>query len=391
MRALRFDSGLLHDGDVAVLHDDVVDVGRERDNHLVLEHASVSRHHARLELRSGGFVIVDRGSRNGVWVNGKRVSFARIEAGDRVGFGDVLARYVDEDSPHPNGDEPRATTVEASGGDALLAEVRAAFAERYEVAALVGRGMQSTVFRARRSSDDAVVALKILAGVLEPGSVEERRFEREGRALARLRHPAIVPIFESGRLGRHPYIAAPYLGGGTLEGGLGDGGALPIDSVIAIGLRLCLALDHAHGAGVLHRDVKPANVLRSDDGQAVLADFGLVKLLEETSLTDRGVALGTPLYMSPEVFSGERATPQSDVWSLGATLYRCLAGQPPFPGRSVAEIAQRVTSPRVSAVPLPSLRPMVPLALARAVHATLEKDPSRRIGSAQELAARLLE
>ena len=248
----------------------------------------------------------------------------------------------------------------------------------------LGRGAMGVVFRAR-GPDGSPVALKLLT---RPGG--SPRLEREARALLRLRHPHLVRLIGAGK-GPPPWVAMELVEGESLEALLQRQGRLPPGRAARVVGQVALALAHVHAEGLLHRDVKPANVLlRSQDGDAVLSDFGLALDPEEDQrLTRSGALLGTPATMSPEQLRAERAEvgPPSDVWALGATLYRCLTGSEPFPQGDLLELMTHVASGRVR--PPRAVDPRIPTWLEAVCLDCLRTDPQAR-PPAQEVAERLL-
>jgi serine/threonine protein kinase len=216
---------------------------------------------------------------------------------------------------------------------------------KYEILEEIGRGGFATVYKARDTKLDRVVALKILHPYWTEAPDFAARFRREARAAARLRHPHIVTVYEAGEAGGHLYIAMEYLPGRTLQTLLEAEGALPLERALPILEQVAEALDHAHGQGVVHRDVKPGNVIveETERGvQATLTDFGLVKAMEgSVALTSQGTLLGSPEYMAPEQADPERAAkvgPAADRYALGIVAYQMLTGRVPFPGNTPATL-----------------------------------------------------
>jgi serine/threonine-protein kinase len=212
------------------------------------------------------------------------------------------------------------------------------------------------------------VVVKLLALKADRG-----RFEREGRAVAALAHPNIVQLYDFGDEER-PYMVFEYLSGGTLEDRLARNPILGAGEIGRIAKQVAEGLAHAHERGVVHRDLKPGNILFDADGSAKIADFGIAQLQGADPLTDAGTVLGTAAYISPEQVRGEPATPASDVYSFGVVVYSALAGRLPFEASSVTELAalHRDAEPEPLAVD-DDRRPLATLALS-----TLAKDPSRR-------------
>ncbi|HEX6643054.1 MAG TPA: protein kinase [Gemmatimonadales bacterium] len=254
--------------------------------------------------------------------------------------------------------------------------------DRYAIRRELGRGGMAVVYLADDLRHDRQVAIKVLLPELA-AAIGADRFEREIRTVARLQHPHILPLFDSGRDGDSLYFVMPFVDGESLRSRLEREGALPLEAVTPIVRHIGDALDHAHAQGVVHRDVKPENILLSG-GQALLADFGIARAparhADET-ITSIGTAVGTPAYMSPEQASGERDLDgRSDLYALGCVTYELLAGVPPFSGGNpMATIAQHVLAPPPR---LAGARAPVPDLVADAVERMLAKDPTARFGTA---------
>jgi tetratricopeptide (TPR) repeat protein len=320
---------------------------------------------------------------------------------DEVFLGELLGRFVADLNA---GREPDVSAA-AAGREPLLdrigetlAVARAIATRRpaarpriagYEILSELGRGGMGAVFLAQDATGRRV-ALKVLPQRWTEGRDERERFQREIAAVARLRHPHVVAVYESGMHEGTPWFAMELLDGRTLAQQISqlrdrsttaELGPEHVRRAAAIAADLAAALAHAHERGVVHRDVKPANVILRGDGRVVLFDFGLAAVADEASLTQSGAFLGTPQYAAPEQASGRAAADaRADVWSLGAVLYELLTLRPPFGGSSALETVHRAGT---EAPPLPSeLNPHVPPALATLVLLALEKDPVRRLPSA---------
>jgi serine/threonine-protein kinase len=191
------------------------------------------------------------------------------------------------------------------------------------------------------------VAVKLLNPVHGDTDIGDR-FGREGRTAARLAHPNIVQVYDAGEaefVGRETsYIVMEYVPGGDLKGLIDEKGRLPGPELARLGEEICAGLAHAHERGVIHRDIKPHNILLDENGHAKVADFGIARALDTTQATRTGFFLGTALYSSPEQLQGQRVTPKSDIYSLGTTLYQAAAGEPPFVGQTPIEIASQHVS-----------------------------------------------
>ncbi len=261
---------------------------------------------------------------------------------------------------------------------------------RYELEQLVGRGGMGLVFRARDVDLQRVVAVKTLAMHLIPIGAARQRFVREARATALLTHPHIVPVFDVITEGAVPAIVMQFIAGPTLEQQLATAGPMPWRDVLQIGIQLADALAAAHEHGLVHRDIKPGNVLLEAGGtRALLTDFGLVRALDDATLTRSGMLAGTPDYMSPEQANGQTVSTSSDLFSLGSVLYAMLTGHPPFRAESPMAVMNRLCHQRQR--PIHEQRSEVPLELTRLVDRLLAKQPGKRFGSAAEVAQHLRE
>jgi serine/threonine-protein kinase len=258
---------------------------------------------------------------------------------------------------------------------------------RYRLEELLGEGAAGLVFAAR-DEQGTRVALKLLRAELAEDGVMVARFEREARLTRDLGNPHVVPVLELGRSEGLAYLAMPFYAGGSLAVRLRLLGALGLDETVDLAAQLGRGLDALHARGVLHRDVKPSNVLLDGEGAAALADFGLARSADSTRLTAEGQLLGTPHYLAPELIEGREATRQSDVYALGCVLYECVSGEPPFAGRGAAEIGfAHLTEPP----PDPRRRRAeLPEGAAQAILAALEKDPAERPTTATALARMLM-
>lgn len=256
-------------------------------------------------------------------------------------------------------------------------------AEHYEIERELGRGGMATVYLARDRRHDREVAVKVLSPDLSQVFGIER-FQREIAITAKLSHPNILPLHDSGESEGRLFYVAPFVRGESLRARLNREQQLPVRDAISIAQGIASALEHAHAHGVVHRDIKPENILLSD-GQAIVADFGIARALEHGAgeqLTATGVSIGTPAYMSPEQSAGEPTDERSDVYSLGCVLYEMLAGEPPFTGPTAqAIIAKRLAS---TAPDVRLCRDSVEEVLAATIARSLARVPADRIQTASE-------
>jgi serine/threonine protein kinase len=257
-------------------------------------------------------------------------------------------------------------------------------AGRYLLSARVGGGGMSEVWSARDLELDRDVALKLLAP-----DADRLRFEREAQAVARLSHPHICQLYDYGESSGRPYMVLELLVGGSLDARLEEGRPLPDSETARIAAELASALAYAHAEGVLHRDVKPTNVLFDSEHRVKLADFGIARLTDATTLTEAGMRLGTAAYISPEQSRGEPVTPATDVYAFGAVLFQMLTGRPPFEGTDWLEVAAMHSTHE--APPILSLRPDAPPDLVVVAERALAKRPGDRPADGSALAAMLRE
>jgi serine/threonine protein kinase len=264
-----------------------------------------------------------------------------------------------------------------------------ALGDHYALEHELGRGGMATVYLARDVRSGQAVAVKVMhAGLV--ADIGGERFLREMEIAASLVHPLIVPLIESGNAGGIPYYIMPYVEGESLYARLERMRQLPLEEALRITHDVAAALGYAHGRGVLHRDVKPENILLAG-GRALVADFGLARAIgaaDYRRLTNTGVIVGTVFYMSPEQLREDRDLDQrADIYSLGCLLYEMLAGGPPFTGRSLTEVATRIL--RAPAPSVSRARAGIPAAVDAALARALAKSAAGRFATMQEFAAAL--
>ncbi|MBI3361101.1 MAG: serine/threonine protein kinase, partial [Chloroflexi bacterium] len=264
-------------------------------------------------------------------------------------------------------------------------------ADRYEIRERIGQGGVAEVYKAYDRRLNREVAVKMIHPHLAKEEGFVARFEREARAVAQLRHPSILQVQDFHAEGRTFYMVMEYLAGPSLAGRLNDlaarGERMPLEETIRIMTAIGAAVDYAHSRGIIHRDVKPSNIMFGERGDPILTDFGLAKLLGGETFTPSGALIGTALYMSPEQVRGMGSDERSDIYSLGVVLFEMATGQLPF----IANVAVNVMLKHLNDPPPSpkSINPDLPDALERAILTALEKDPDARFQSAGELVAAL--
>ena len=259
---------------------------------------------------------------------------------------------------------------------------------RYRLGQPLGHGGMAAVYLARDEELDRAVAVKLLAENLAGDVALRKRFLREARLAARLSHPNVVSVYDAGETedGR-PYIVMEHVEGVTLADLLRERGRLPAAEAVALAVQACRGLAHAHAAGLVHRDVKPQNLLLRPDGTLKVADFGIARAAETTALTQTGTVLGTAAYLSPEQATGEVVTSAADVYALGAVLYELLTGRLPYEFDSLLDLAEKQA--RGAIRPVSELSPQVPRHVEDAVMRSLARNPAYRPASAEALGREL--
>jgi len=262
---------------------------------------------------------------------------------------------------------------------------------RYKIDALLGSGGMSAVYKALDPNLKRVVAIKLIHPHLSDDDEFIYRFKKEAAAVAAFRHPNIVQVFDFNNDGDVYYMVLEFVPGETLQDRLKhlkqSNTLMPIDQAVKIIINICDALAYAHKLGTVHRDIKPANIMLDLQGQAILMDFGIVKIIGDTSHTATGAVVGTARYMSPEVIRSEVADERSDIYSLGVAFFEMLSGQPPFNADSAMSLLMRHLNDPVPDIN--SLRADTPNELKRIVNKALEKDRDKRYRSADEMSGDL--
>jgi serine/threonine-protein kinase len=259
----------------------------------------------------------------------------------------------------------------------------------YRLEELLGEGGMGLVFKAVRESDGQEVALKVMRFELIEDPVFGRRFEQEARAASEVRDDHLVPVLEAGQADGRRYLAVAFIPGGTLDDKLEDRGKLDLKETASFASDVGKGLDALHNAGIVHRDLKPSNIIVDAEGKAMLTDFGLAKGRAYTVLTKPGQVMGTIDYLAPELIKGEAASPATDIYALGCTMYECVTGQPPFADKEgiaigLAHVGEPPPDPR-------GFRDDLSDAYVDALLAALAKEPAQRPATASDYGRRLQE
>src|SRR5512137_2755480 len=254
---------------------------------------------------------------------------------------------------------------------------------RYQIIAEIGRGGMATVYRATDPRSEREVAIKVLPREMLHDPQFRTRFEREAKTIAKLEHPAIVPVYDFGEEDGQPYFVMRFMTGGSLSDRIRKG-PLSVADVAHLMSRLAPALDSAHNKGIIHRDLKPGNILFDQYGEPYISDFGIAKLTEAPGGMTGSAIVGTPAYMSPEQAQGEQVDRRSDIYGMGVILFEALSGQQPFHGDTpMSVVVKHITDP----VPhILDLKPDLPLGVEKVIGKALAKDKHERYATCQALA-----
>lgn len=301
-------------------------------------------------------------------------SFCSCENRDNARFCDACGASLDG-------------TITRTGVDPEFDAVRKAFEERYTVEALLGKGGMGSVYKGREQTLDRYVALKIVPEFRSQDQAFLERFRREARIAARLRHPRIVSVHEVGMMGPFAYFSMDYIEGSTLRSVIERRNALPPEDAVAIVVEICRAVAHAHSKGIIHRDLKPENVMIDTEGDVFVMDFGLARAVEDVGITQPGMIMGTPFYMSPEQLAGEKLDERTDIFSIGLILHYCLTGEDLFRADGMSAIMARHATLRIRDVVAADSR--LPQNLQDVMVSMMESDRNMRARSVKEVLERL--
>lgn len=294
-----------------------------------------------------------------------------------------FGELADDWSPNEFGDTLFISDVESILQDSVHPEMLGKLDE-YEIEKLIGVGGMGVVFKGFDHDLNRAVAIKALLPRLANFGQARKRFAREAQAAAAIVHQNVVPIFRIQSNSKLPYIVMPFVSGNSLQTYVERHGSPDILNVVRIAMQVADGLAAAHEQGLVHRDVKPANILLEDDcNRVLLTDFGLARAADDASLTRTGLIAGTPHYMSPEQSRGEAIDARSDLFSMGCVLYFLLSGRPPFRAEHAMGVMHKIC--QFPALDIRELNPATPNQLAFAVHRLLEKSPDRRLSSSCEV------
>jgi serine/threonine-protein kinase len=287
-----------------------------------------------------------------------------------------------------------AVSAASAGGVASMNATVMERLGRYQIREIIGEGAMACVYKAFDPEINRPLAIKLLKAQLRLDGEYRNRFLREAKGAGVLSHPNIVTVFDVGEDQGHPYIAMELVEGGTLAEEIKTSKPLTTAEIVEIGIQLARALDYAHKRGIVHRDVKPGNIMRVSDGNTIkVADFGICRIdgseaSDSTQQTQIGNVLGTPHYMSPEQVIGEKVDSRSDLFSAGVVLYQLLTGHLPFEGDTLISVAYKIT--KTDPPSLDKVRSDLPLSLRRVIERALKKQPDKRFQTGEEFAQALV-
>jgi len=352
-------------------------IGRSAGNQLHLTGQFVSRHHALITFQNGQYVLRDRDSTNGTYVNGRRVGEHVLRSGDRIQIGPSILEFrlpgvSPGRSPTPIPSPPSTPSPPYS---LLIPRLQG------YVITPIKQGGAATIYKGTRWDGQQTVAVKVLH---HTDPYIQQKFAEEADGLQALNHPHIAKAYHCGQLDGRFYFVMEYCDGGTLRDRLVGGRPLPMDFVALVIRQTCEALDYAHRQGVIHRDIKPENIMFTARDYVKIVDFGIAKWAGRITRTVDGMVIGTPFYLSYEQARGMPVDQRSDIYSLGVVLYEMVTGRVPFPGQALEVIRKHLTE-----LPPPPRRfnPSLPPEIENAVLRALHKDRRQRFQSALELAA----
>ncbi|RUA08365.1 MAG: hypothetical protein DSY81_09695 [Bacillota bacterium] len=342
-------------------------IGRDSSAQIALRDEEISRRHCQIEFRDRQWLLRDLESTNGVLLNGELITEpTALKHNDHIEVGITRLTFLSDDDP------------------LLGSEIGGCRIEQR-----IGRGGMGTVYRARQQSLDRPIALKILSEkyTSDPQFIE--MFIREARAAGRLSHPHIVQVYDVGKEGAQHYFTMELVAGGSVEKVIDEGGAISVDQAMRIARDAATGLEYAEKQGVVHRDIKPGNLMIATNGAVKIGDLGIARTTDESGVASQqdGVS-GSPHYIAPEQARGEAIDQRADIYSLGATLFHCLAGRTPYRGAGAREVILKHIQSK-SAPDLSEMAPEVPAEVCELVARMMSPDPSGRPANARVLGEEL--
>jgi serine/threonine protein kinase len=338
-------------------------IGRRSSCDMVLRVDSVSREHCRIEAQDSAYWLYDNGSSNGTLLNGLRIEKAKLVHGDVLTLDRVTLEYIEEaDSAHTREMIREFVVQKRPDVDGTYTAENSLIGKtlkHYKVLSVIGEGGMALVYKSRDERNGDIVALKVLKRGETVDQENLQRFLKEFKTGSKLNHPNIMQVYEIGEVDGTYFIAMEYINGSSLQEVLDEKGRLSGEGTLKIGIQVAKALEFAFSQRIIHRDIKPENILISREGEVKITDLGLAKELKRyvsVNITKTGEGIGTLHYMSPEQVENTRDVDQrADIYSLGATLYECLCGQPPFDEVGVWKFVEAINEK-----PPPDLNERVP-------------------------------
>ncbi len=334
-------------------------MGRRKASDIPVADPKSSRNHAEIFKQGEHYYVRDLASRNGTFLNGERLAGdTQLSFGDKVSIGDTVMEFLGDSAGKP-------IDFEIPG---------------YQIQERVGEGGMGVVYRARQVSMDRVVALKVLSEKYSANSEFIDRFIREARAAGRLNHPNVIHVHDVSKAGGRYFFSMEFIDGPSVKQLLKEKARLPVRQSLEILTQAAKALEFAHENGIIHRDIKPDNIMLTGEGIVKIADLGIAKSFEEGSLSPDGPGqrkvLGTPHYMAPEQALNKAIDRRADLYSLGATFYHMLTGKTPFTGSTIAELLKAHVHEKLE--PIQMLNPEVPEPVCFVVERMMAKVPEKR-------------
>ena len=357
-------------------------IGRTPSNNLVLDGLLISRNHAQIVYENGRFVLYDRDSTNGTYVNDQRIAAHPLCSGDRIQIGPHVMGFslVGQDSRAAAAPQPARSSPVPSAAPQNRGEI-----EDYILTPCHSGGFATVYKGVSRYDPKSILAVKVLN---QTDPYARDKFLQEGYLGRVLNHPNIVQVLGTGTIDGALYIMMEFVEGGTLRERLAPGRPMPLSAVVGISTQVCAALQYAHDRKVVHRDIKPENIMFTSGGSLKIVDFGIARWATQQTVTSIGVILGTPWYLSTEQAKGLPVDNRTDLYSFGVVLYEMLTGQVPFDGDAIAVMHQHATKPPQ---PLRSLNHQVPIEVENVVLRSLAKDRNQRFSTATQLSVALQE